>query len=56
LKIEESKIKFLEQIKLGVLLGLLTGILTTLIGLIFKNSIPQEFIDIGKKASSPLKG
>jgi membrane protease YdiL (CAAX protease family) len=49
LKIEEPKIKFIEQIKFGVLLGLLTGILTTLIGLIFKNSIPQEFIDIGNK-------
>ena len=49
LKIEDPEIKFIEQIKFGVLLGLLTGILTTIIGLIFKTSLPQEFIDLGNK-------
>ena len=49
LKIEQAKIKFTEQIKFGVLFGLLTGILTTVIGIIFKSSIPQEFIVLGNK-------
>ena len=49
LKIEDPKIKFIDQIKSGVLFGLVTGILTTTIGLIFKSSIPQEFIEIGNK-------
>jgi hypothetical protein len=49
LKIEDSKIKPYEQIKFGVLLGLLTGILTTLVGIIFKSSIPQEFIEVSNK-------
>ena len=49
LKIEQPKIKFIEQIKFGVLLGLVTGILTTLIVVIFKSSLPQEFIDLGNK-------
>ena len=49
LRIEDAKIKFIDQIKFGILLGLVTGILTTVIGLIFKNSIPQEFIEIGNK-------
>lgn len=49
LKIEQPKIKFIEQIKFGILFGLLTGILTTVIGIIFKSSIPQEFIVLGNK-------
>lgn len=49
LKIEQPKIKIITQIKSGILLGLLTGILTTIIGIIFKSSIPQEFIDLGNK-------
>jgi membrane protease YdiL (CAAX protease family) len=49
LKIEQSKTKFIHQIKFGVLFGLLTGILTTIVGLVFKSSIPQEFIDLGNK-------
>jgi membrane protease YdiL (CAAX protease family) len=49
LKIEQPKIKFIEQIKFGILFGLLTGILTTVIGIIFKSSIPQDFIDLGNK-------
>ena len=49
LKIEDPKIKFIDQIKSGVLFGLVTGILTTTIGLIFKSSIPQEFIEVGNK-------
>ena len=49
LKIEKPKIKSIEQIKYGVILGLLTGILTTLNGLIFKTSLPQEFIELGNK-------
>ena len=49
LKIEQPKIKFIEQIKFGVLFGSLTGILTTVIGIIFKSSISQEFIDLGNK-------
>jgi hypothetical protein len=47
LKIEEPKTKFSEQIKFGILFGLLTGILTTVIGLIFKNLLAQEFIELG---------
>lgn len=49
LKIEQPKIIFIEQIKFGILFGLLTGILTTIIGIIFKSSIPQEFIELGNK-------
>ena len=49
LKIEDPKIKFIDQIKSGILFGLVTGILTTTIGLIFKSSIPQEFIEVGNK-------
>lgn len=49
LKIEAPKIKFTEQIKYGILLGLLTGILTIATGIIFKSSIPKEFIDLGNK-------
>ena len=49
LKIEQPKIQFIDQIKFGIMFGLLTGILTTMIGLIFKSSIPQEFIDLGNK-------
>ena len=49
LKIEKSNITFLEQLKFGISLGLITGILTTLVGLIFKSSIPQEFIELGNK-------
>jgi membrane protease YdiL (CAAX protease family) len=49
LKIEEPKIKFLEQIKFGVLLGLFTGVLLIIIGLIFKTSIPQEFMNLENK-------
>ena len=49
LKIEDPKIKFIDQIKFGILFGLVTGILTTTIGLIFKSSIPQEFIELGNK-------
>jgi hypothetical protein len=49
LKIEQPKIKFIDQVKIGILLGLFTGILTTIVGLIFKSSIPQEFIDLGNK-------
>ena len=33
----------------GILMGLVTGVLTTIFGLIFKSSIPQEFIEIGNK-------
>lgn len=49
LKIEEPKIKLIEQIKFGVTLGLLTGILTNVTGLLFKTSLPQEFIELGNK-------
>ena len=49
LKIEDPKIKFIDQIKSGILFGLVTGSLTTTIGLIFKSSIPQEFIEVGNK-------
>lgn len=49
LKIEQPKIKFIEQIRFGSVLGLLTGILTTVIGIIFKSLIPQEFIDLANK-------
>ena len=49
LKIEQPKIKLNDQIKFGVLIGLVTGILITVIHLIFKSSIPQEFIDLGNK-------
>ncbi len=49
LKIEQPKVKFIEQIKYGIILGLISGILITLISIIFKSSLPQEFIDLGNK-------
>lgn len=49
LKIEQPKIKFIEQIKYGIILGLISGILITLISIIFRSSLPQEFIDLGNK-------
>ena len=49
LKLDEPKISFLEQIKYGVSLGLISGILLTIIGIIFKSSIPQEFLQIADK-------
>ena len=49
LKIEQPKIKFIEQIKYGIILGLISGILITLIIIIFRSSLPQEFIDLGNK-------
>ena len=49
LKLDEPKISFLEQIKYGVSLGLISGILLTVIGIIFKSSIPQEFLQIADK-------
>lgn len=49
LKIEESKIKLIEQIKFGILFGLFSGIFITLIGIIFRSSLPQEFIELGNK-------
>lgn len=49
LKIEKSKIKFNDQVKFGVLIGLCSGILITVMRLIFKSLIPQEFIDLGNK-------
>ena len=49
LNIEKSAITFFEQLKFGILLGICTGILTVLVGLIFKDSIPQAFIDEGSK-------
>jgi len=49
LKIEEPKIKFIDQIKFGLLIGISTGILTTAIGLIFRSFLPQVFIDLGNK-------
>ena len=49
LKIEQPKIKLIEQVKFGVLFGLLAGILTTINGIVFKFSLPQEFIELGNK-------
>lgn len=49
LKSEKGQIIFLEQLKFGIILGLITGILTTTVGLIFKSSLPQEFIELGEK-------
>jgi len=49
LKIEQPKIKVIEQTKFGVFYGLLAGIFITVIGVIFKSSLPQEFIDLGNK-------
>jgi hypothetical protein len=49
LKIEAPRTKFIEQIKSGILLGLLSGVLITLLGIIFKSSLPQEFIELGNK-------
>ncbi len=47
LKMEQPKIKFTEQIKFGVFMGIITGIIITLVRLIFKAAIPQEFSDLG---------
>ncbi|HZK06654.1 MAG TPA: CPBP family glutamic-type intramembrane protease [Bacteroidales bacterium] len=49
LKSENEQISFLEQIKFGVILGLITGILTITVGIIFKSSLPQEFVELGNK-------
>lgn len=49
LKIEEPKIRFMDQVKFGVLLGLLAGISATVLSLAFKPYIPQEFIEVGNK-------
>ncbi len=49
LKSENGHISFFDQLKYGILLGLITGILTTAVGLIFKSSLPQEFIELGNK-------
>lgn len=49
LKIDDSGTPFSEQIKFGTALGIITGILTTLTGLVFKSSIPQEFIEMAEK-------
>lgn len=49
LKYEKGQISFLEQVKYGIILGLITGILTTTVGLVFKSSLPQEFIELGNK-------
>jgi hypothetical protein len=49
LKIEQPKIKLIEQVKFGVFFGLLAGILITVIGIVFKSSLPQEFIELGNK-------
>ena len=49
IKPDNTQHSFLEQTKFGIALGLLTGILTTIVGFIFKSSLPQEFIDLGNK-------
>ncbi len=49
LKSEKSQVSFFEQVKYGIVLGLLTGILTTIVGLVFKSFLPQEFIELGDK-------
>ncbi len=49
LNIEQSQIRFIEQIKYGIIYGLLSGILIIIIGVVFKSVIPQEFIDIENK-------
>lgn len=49
LKSEKSQISFVEQLKYGLGLGIITGILTTIVGLEFKSSLPQEFIELGSK-------
>lgn len=46
---ERSQLSFLEQVKYGVALGLVTGILTTAVALIFRSSLPPEFIELGNK-------
>jgi hypothetical protein len=48
LKIEPPKTKVFDQVKFGVLIGLLTGTLTTATAILFKSSIPQELIALGK--------
>lgn len=49
LKSEKGQTSFSEQIKYGIILGILTGILTTIVGLVFKSSLPQEFIELSSK-------
>ncbi|MCX6180657.1 MAG: CPBP family glutamic-type intramembrane protease [Bacteroidetes bacterium] len=49
LKVEQSKIKPIEQVKFGVLFGLFAGVLITINGLIFKSSLPLEFIELENK-------
>lgn len=49
LKSEKEQISFSEQVKFGVILGLITGFLTTIVGLVFKSSLPYEFVELGNK-------
>lgn len=49
LKIEPQKIKLVEQAKFGIFFGFIAGILITIIGIFFKYSLPQEFIELGNK-------
>jgi membrane protease YdiL (CAAX protease family) len=49
LNIEQPKIKFIAQIKYGVLYGLISGLCIIVIGVVFKSAIPQELIDIESK-------
>lgn len=48
LKIEQPKIKLIEQVKFGVFFGLLAGILMTVIGIVFKSSLPPMLCDVTK--------
>lgn len=44
---QKNEISFFEQLKYGVILGTIAGLFTTIIVLVFKSSIPQEFIELG---------
>lgn len=49
LKSEPPSITFADQVKSGVFFGLIAGVLIVLVGLVFRPSIPLEFIELGKK-------
>jgi hypothetical protein len=49
LKNEKSQVPFPEQAKYGIIYGLVAGILISIVGRIFRSSLPQEFIELGEK-------
>lgn len=49
LNIKPSNITWAEQLRSGILLGIIAGVLITIVGLVFRSSLPQEFVALGEK-------